>query len=901
MILCCLIAASIVCPVHYLASSLASTPRDDALPCVSGEVRAAEPIASGPGAVLPLSSGVTLVQMYPGSTLWTMQPYTPGLSVLEQYATGVYGDDGFGTNPDGVATLPSLPVTGAVTVPVFLVDWGDFDPVVDPSNPGNPQSIFGPGYVQKTPTEISAYLNGPEGPAGYYSESSGGLLDIDFAVHGWIRGDSSEYLGDYSDYYDPHPTDSTQFVRYPNEAARDVLRAAVAELGIDLRQYDSDGNGAIDGFVLLYEGQAGFVLGASLSWTNGSYEGAPWYCMALDNVTDLVDPSDENYALFQSQPLLYSRYVGIPEQIATPPGFRPVGTWVHELGHLLLGYRDYYFLPTSLGEFALSALYGGPHPHQPSVMEKHVFAHWVPAPELTADATRVVQTGDLVAPEGFDPASTYVYKVLVDDDPMHYILLENRHLLPQAQGGSYWNDASNPAESGLIVFEVNRHLLGTEQIRRHIPRRLSLARSSVPSNLGAFRPGDVFDFVDGSSTLFRIDSVSEPSDSISFRVSFNPVDSYRVDVLNPPGQANQPFNVSVTALDQEGQPLSSSTEAFSLTAWEDGSGALFTLGPQGDVWDQPLDMWNYQHRVQMIYPAQWLEESGAITSMALNILQLPGNPLLEDFTIRMKHTSNSAFATGSWESGFTTLYQDDVVLADLGWVSFELQTPFEYNGVDNIMIDLSFKGLPFTADGRVSGASDFSQRMVYLVEFGDFGDPTTWVGSSPMSFTAGFVPDLKLQFGRAVSCSVSTPTVLAGGTWSGSASLGAIGPGVSLRAEDTAGIFGVNFGLTSSTPVGEGGAVPRAFLALDQNRPNPFGKATSIRFSLPRRGPVALDIYDITGRATRSLVTGELTAGDHEVTWDGTLDSGQRAAQGVYFYKLRADGEQRTRSLLLLR
>jgi hypothetical protein len=37
------------------------------------------------------------------------------------------------------------------------------------------------------------------------------------------------------------------------------------------------------------------------------------------------------------------------------------------------------------------------------------------------------------------------------------------------------------------------------------------------------------------------------------------------------------------------------------------------------------------------------------------------------------------------------------------------------------------------------------------------------------------------------------------------------------------------------------------------------------------------------------------------VTWDGTLDSGQRAAQGVYFYKLRADGEQRTRSLLLLR
>ena len=186
----CFIAICIVCPVR----SLGATSRDDALPCISGEVRAGETRALGESVRLPLPSGVTLVQMYPGSTLWTMQPYTPGLSVLEQYSgMGVYGDDGFGTNPDGVATLPSLPVTGTVTVPVFLVDWGDFDPVVDPSNPGNPQSVFGPGYVQKTPAEIAAYLNGPEGPAGYYRESSGGLLDLSFAVHGWIRGDSSEY------------------------------------------------------------------------------------------------------------------------------------------------------------------------------------------------------------------------------------------------------------------------------------------------------------------------------------------------------------------------------------------------------------------------------------------------------------------------------------------------------------------------------------------------------------------------------------------------------------------------------------------------------------------------------------------------------------------------------------
>ncbi|MBD3403079.1 T9SS type A sorting domain-containing protein, partial [candidate division GN15 bacterium] len=104
------------------------------------------------------------------------------------------------------------------------------------------------------------------------------------------------------------------------------------------------------------------------------------------------------------------------------------------------------------------------------------------------------------------------------------------------------------------------------------------------------------------------------------------------------------------------------------------------------------------------------------------------------------------------------------------------------------------------------------------------------------------------------------------------------------------------------TDVGEddAGELPTE-VGLAQNYPNPFNPSTTIEFSLPARSHVALSIINIAGQRVRSLVSSELPAGRHEVTWDGRTDSGAEAASGVYFYRLETNSQVLSRKMMLLK
>ncbi len=95
-------------------------------------------------------------------------------------------------------------------------------------------------------------------------------------------------------------------------------------------------------------------------------------------------------------------------------------------------------------------------------------------------------------------------------------------------------------------------------------------------------------------------------------------------------------------------------------------------------------------------------------------------------------------------------------------------------------------------------------------------------------------------------------------------------------------------------------AVPGSF-ALIGNYPNPFNANTEIRLQLAEAGPVALDIYDVQGRLVRSLWSGLLAAGAHQLSWDGRDQAGRAAATGIFLYRLQSAGQAETRKMLLLR
>ena len=83
--------------------------------------------------------------------------------------------------------------------------------------------------------------------------------------------------------------------------------------------------------------------------------------------------------------------------------------------------------------------------------------------------------------------------------------------------------------------------------------------------------------------------------------------------------------------------------------------------------------------------------------------------------------------------------------------------------------------------------------------------------------------------------------------------------------------------------------------------PNPFNPQTTLHFSLARSGPVRLDVFDLQGRLVRELVNESLHAGEHGVTWDGRTASGSAAASGTYFARLKAEREQQSIKLMLVK
>lgn len=89
--------------------------------------------------------------------------------------------------------------------------------------------------------------------------------------------------------------------------------------------------------------------------------------------------------------------------------------------------------------------------------------------------------------------------------------------------------------------------------------------------------------------------------------------------------------------------------------------------------------------------------------------------------------------------------------------------------------------------------------------------------------------------------------------------------------------------------------------SLSQNYPNPFNPYTLIRFALKESVRVRVTIYDILGRAVKTLVNGFQDAGYKSIIWDGTNDKGISVSSGVYIYKIVAGGFNDSKKMLIMR
>jgi hypothetical protein len=95
-------------------------------------------------------------------------------------------------------------------------------------------------------------------------------------------------------------------------------------------------------------------------------------------------------------------------------------------------------------------------------------------------------------------------------------------------------------------------------------------------------------------------------------------------------------------------------------------------------------------------------------------------------------------------------------------------------------------------------------------------------------------------------------------------------------------------------------SVPAMF-NLMQNYPNPFNPSTHIEFELPKAGDVKLKIFNVLGEVIYSKYYSNFSQGRHSIIWEGTNESGRRAASGNYIYSVEYNGIIKSKKMILLK
>ena len=101
-------------------------------------------------------------------------------------------------------------------------------------------------------------------------------------------------------------------------------------------------------------------------------------------------------------------------------------------------------------------------------------------------------------------------------------------------------------------------------------------------------------------------------------------------------------------------------------------------------------------------------------------------------------------------------------------------------------------------------------------------------------------------------------------------------------------------------PVIEGHKIPTSF-SLSQNFPNPFNNHTAIRYQLPFKSHVLIEIYSIQGRKVNTIIDEEKGAGTYSYTWDGVDQDQNVLSSGIYFYQIKVDDYIKVNKMILIK
>lgn len=318
--------------------------------------------------------------------------------------------------------------------------------------------------------------------------------------------------------------------------------------------------------------------------------------------------------------------------------------------------------------------------------------------------------------------------------------------------------------------------------------------------------------------------------------------------------ASTSYEFQVQSVCSSGTSVYSASTIFSTTATTSTSSTLLTIGTGTSTMVAPYGTYYMDEKSQFIITKAELAAAGyssvnsSIKALAFNVYNASGQAM-NGFSIKMRHTTAASFSSTSYLSNtsMTTVYSGTKTVTT-GWNTHTFTTPFVYNGVDNLLIEICWDNSSYTTDSKVycSTLSTYNTIMKQQdVSTGGICAATTGTQSTSR-------PNVKLTMGSSVAAKLETPAE-------------------TIEAATTFNLY-----------------------------PNPASSSITLQYSTEAAlSSISFSVYNIMGATIDHIEQADVANGDHEYTVD--LSSYNNMPDGIYFLTLNINGKMMTKRFVLTR
>jgi hypothetical protein len=169
-------------------------------------------------------------------------------------------------------------------------------------------------------------------------------------------------------------------------------------------------------------------------------------------------------------------------------------------------------------------------------------------------------------------------------------------------------------------------------------------------------------------------------------------------------------------------------------------------------WTYTLNVYYKSRRSTSIYLAsQFGCTGGPISGIRYYVSVVPALAMT-NLTIRLRHTAASVYTSPYCfdNDGWQVCYQADTTISTTGWYTFSFATPFDYNGVDNLEVDVSFgQNASYDNSGTIWSFSAGTGIYRTIYAYSDtYTNPQGWTcgTGNPTVYSSASVPRVQFIF-----------------------------------------------------------------------------------------------------------------------------------------------------------